>query len=86
MSDSWIPPTIIFSGDAIVGAFGVKFGYLIRIGDQPWAYPSDATTWAKEPGLVGALKLDPRRIVEEINTVTGRPSYAYLPEPPASPR
>ena len=83
MSDSCIPPTIIFAGDAVIGRFGVKFGYLIWINGQPWAYPSDATTWGKEPGLADALKLDPQRIVEETNSVTGRSIYAYLPEAPA---
>ena len=82
MSDSWIPPTILFADEGVVGGLSVKFGYLIRIDGQPWAYPSDATTWSKEPGIAGALKLDPQRIVEETNTETGRTYYAYRAAPP----
>ena len=79
-----LPPIILFPGDAVAGGFGVKYGYLVRIDGQPWAYPPDARSLTKEPGVAGALKLDPMRIVEETNSETGLQSYAYLSGPPAA--
>jgi hypothetical protein len=82
VSDSWIPPIILFSEEELIAGRQVMFGYLIRIDGRAWAYPSDAMTWGKVPGLAGAIRLDPLRIVEETSSETGQKSYAYRPAPP----
>ena len=53
MSDSCIPPTIIFAGDAVIGGLGVKFGYLIWINSMNSAVMTVFATHAASFGCSG---------------------------------
>jgi hypothetical protein len=83
-ADRWIPPTITFLGDQPERGMAVKFAYLVRIDGHAWAY-ADLTEVHKQPKDAKAFPLDESLIVEEPNSVTDRPAFAYRGMVPPSP-
>jgi len=81
-ADRWTPPTITFLGDQPQRGMAVKFAYLVRIDGQPWAY-TDLMEVHKRPEDAKAFPLDESLIVEEPNSPTGQPAFAYRGVPPS---
>ena len=83
-ADRWIPPTIRFLGDQPQREMAANFAYLVWLDGQAWAY-TDLMEVHKRPEDAKAFPLEQSLIVEEPNSATGHPAFAYLGVPPSSP-